>query len=147
MSFFLLLKEQQLSSMTDWTLISHPWVHQNHDQLQELGLYLHILPIVDANNRLLEVELFEFYPEKSEKKAIIHIPLIKSPKFVFHISLNILQLSLRSTNSLLELRFSTRENELVRGNYYKWNEIKNEHMKFNVTVNVDQSLMNQFNII
>jgi len=121
--------------MIDPTVINHPCLHQNdifYHHLQQLGLYLHILSIADANNGLLEVKLFEFYSEKLHKKTIIHIPIIKSPKFVFHISLNILQLSLRSTNSLLQLQFSTRENELVRGNYYKWNEINNEHMKFNI---------------
>jgi hypothetical protein len=110
----------------------------------QLGLYLHILPIIDVNNGLLEVKLFEFYFKKSSN---IHIPLIKSPKFVFHISSNILILSLRSINSLLELRFSTRENEAIRGSYYKWNELKNEHIKFNITVEVDRNLINEFNII
>jgi len=136
--------------MIDSTLISHPCLDQCqifYDRLQQLGLYLHILSIADANNELLEVKLLEFYSEKSQKKPIIHIPLIKSPRLVFHISLNILQLSLRSANSLLELKFSTRENELVRGNYYKWNENKNEHIKFNIIVDVDQSLINQFNTV
>jgi hypothetical protein len=131
--------------MIDPTFISHPCLDQCqifYDQLQQLGLYLHILSIADANNELLEVKLLEFYSEKSQKKS-----LIKSPRIVFHISLNILQLSLRSTDSLLELQFSTRENELIRGNYYKWNENKNEHMKFNITVDVDQSLINQFNTV
>jgi hypothetical protein len=111
----------------------------------QLGLYLHILSIADVKNGLLEVKLFEFYSEKSPTRTIIHIPFLKPPRLVFHISLNILQLNLRSTNSLLELRFCTRENELVRGSYYKWNEIKNEHTRFNVTVDVDQSLINEFN--
>jgi len=112
------------------------------DQLTQLGLYLHILSIPDANNGLLQVKLFEFYSKK-----IIHIPLIKPAGFVFHITSNLLSLSLRSINSLLELRFSTRENEAVRGSYYKWNDIKNEHIRFSITVEVDQSLINEFHTI
>jgi hypothetical protein len=141
---------QQSMSMIDSSLISHPWLGQSqivYDQLQQLGLYLHILPIADANNGLLEVKLFEFYSKKSQNRTIIHIPLIKSPRFAFHISSNILKLSLRSLNSSLELRFPTRENELVRGNYYKWDEIKNEHIRFNLTVDVDQTLINEFNTV
>ncbi|CAF2671545.1 unnamed protein product [Rotaria sp. Silwood2] len=145
-------KEQSLpmvdSSLT--TLITHPCLHQGQtfsNQLEQLGLYLRILSLVDANNGLLEVKLFEFYSKKLQNSTIIHIPLIKSPKFVFHISLNILKLSLRSKNSLLELQFSTRENESIRGNYYKWNEINNEHIKFNINVDIDHSLINQFSIV
>lgn len=136
--------------VSDLTLISHACPHENdilYNYLEQLGLYLHILSIPNVNNSLLEVKLFEFYSNKSENKIITHIPLIKLPKFIFHISLNLLQLNLRSNNSLLELQFSTRENELIRGYYYKWNEIKNEYTKFNITVDVDQSLINQFNTI
>ena len=89
------------------------------------------------------MKFFEFYSNKTQNTIL----LIKSPKFVFHISSNILKLSLRSTNSLLELHFPTRENELIRGNYYKWNEINNEYIRFNITVDIDQSLINEFNTI
>jgi hypothetical protein len=132
--------------MNNSLLISH---HDQilDDQLTQLGLYLHILSIADANNGLLQVKLFEFYSKKSSNMTIIHIPLIKPAGFVFHITSNLLTLSLRSINSLLELRFSTRENEAVRGSYYKWNDIKNEHIRFNITVEVDQSLINEFHTI
>jgi hypothetical protein len=115
--------------------------------LEQLGLYLHILSLANANNGILEVKLFEFDSEKSSNRTIIPIPLVKSPRFLFHISLNLLQLSLRGMNSLLELRFSTREHEPIQGNYYKWNDSKNEHNKFNITVAIDQSLISQFNTI
>jgi hypothetical protein len=141
--YFLLIKEEQSLAMLDPTLTNQAWLYQDQI-LEQLGLYLHILSLVDANNNLLEVKLFEFY---SQNRTIIHIPLVQSSRFVFHISLNLLQLSLRGTNSLLELRFSTREHEPIQGNYYKWNDTKNEHRKFNVTVAIDQSLINQFNTI
>ncbi|CAF0951792.1 unnamed protein product [Rotaria sordida] len=146
-------QEQQSLSMIDsslTSLITHPWLYQDetfHNQLEQLGLYLRILSITDINNGLLEVKLFEFYSKNLQNSTIIHIPLIKSPKFVFHISSSILKLNLRSNNTLLELQFSTRENESIRGNYYKWNEINNEHIKFNINVDIDHSLINQFNII
>jgi hypothetical protein len=121
---------------------------ESNDQILEyLGLYLHILSLADANNCLLEVKLFEFYSEKSSNRTVIHIPLVKSPRLIFHISLNLLQLSLRSMNSLLELRFSTREHESIQGSYYQWNDIQNEHRKFHTTVTIDQSLIDQFNTI
>ncbi|CAF0731706.1 unnamed protein product [Adineta steineri] len=115
-----------------------------YDQLQQLGLYLHILPITDMNNDLLEVKLFEFYFRKSSNTKMIPIQLTKKPKFLFQISSNLLILYLRSSNSLLELRFSTRENEIVRGIYYQWNEIKNEHIRFDTNVEIDQSLIDKF---
>jgi hypothetical protein len=76
---------------------------------------------------------------------INHIPLVKPTRFIFHISSNILKLTFRSANSLLELCFTTRENESVKGNYYKWDEIQNEYTRFNITVDIDQSLMKEFN--
>ena len=113
------------------------------DRLRLLGLYLHTVPVINPAMNLLEVKLFECYAKTS---PIIHISIVKQPKFVFHISLSVLMLSLRSSNSLLELRFFTREHEAVRGYYYQWNEIKNEYRKFSINVEIDQSLMNDFHL-
>lgn len=112
------------------------------DQLQQLGLYLQIRSMTDANNNLLDVKLVEFYSEKSQT-----ITLIKSPKFLFHISSHLLQLSLRCENSLLQLRFSTREHEVIQGNYYQWNDSLKEHRRYDVIVQIDQNLMHQLHTI
>lgn len=140
----LLNKGQQLLSKLDFsstTLITHPWLSQgqNRDKLEQLGLYLRIMSMTTVNNTLLEAKLFEYF-----SNTIVHIPLVKQAKFVFHIALNILKLSLRSMNSLLELHISTRESEAIRGSYYKWND---EYCKFNATVGIDHSLIDQFNTI
>ncbi|CAF3664743.1 unnamed protein product [Rotaria sp. Silwood1] len=141
-------KQQSLSTIDSSliTLIIHPQQHQGQI-LEQLGLYLRILSITDINNELLEVKLFEFYSKKLQNSTIIHIPLIKTPKFIYYISLNILKLNLRSKNSLLELQFSTKENESIQGYYYKWNEINNEIIKFNINIDIDHTLINQFNIV
>ncbi|CAF3385503.1 unnamed protein product [Rotaria socialis] len=145
---------QQSLSITDASsqiLIIQPCDEQRqriNDQLHQLGLYFHILSTSDVNNRLLDVQLFEFYSKGLKNKTIIPILLIKPPKFVFHIPSNTFKISLRSCNSLLELQLSTRENEPIRGYYYRWNETNsNEQMKFQITLEIDHSLMNQFNII
>ena len=116
------------------------------DRLEQLGLYLQILTNTDANNNLLAVKLVEFYAEKSPNKTIISIPLVKSPKFLFQIASAVLQLSLRCANSLLQLRFSTREPEPIRGDYYQWDEMTKEHRRFNVFAQIDRSLLNQLNV-
>ncbi|CAF1075264.1 unnamed protein product [Adineta ricciae] len=143
---FLLFKEQQMLSIVNPSSISQSGSKQKQvypDQLRQLGLYLHILPVINSATDVLEVKLFECYAKTS---PIIHISIIKQPRLVFHISLNVLILSLRSSNSLLELRFFTREHEAVRGYYYQWNEIKNEYKKLNINVEIDQSLMNDFHL-
>ena len=113
------------------------------DRLEQLGLYLQILSLANANPNLLDVKLVEFYSEQT----LIAIPLIKLPKFLFHISSNLLHLSLRCANSLLELRFSTREQEPIHGNYYQWNELFNEHRRYDVIVQIDHSLISQLNTV
>ncbi|UJR31731.1 hypothetical protein I4U23_019211 [Adineta vaga] len=139
-------QKQQSLSIVNPSSINHSGSNQNQpydDQLEQLGLYLHILPVGNSNNDLLEVKLFEYYSKKSSNSTIVHIPIVKSPRFVFHISLNVLILSVKGNDSLLELRFLTRDNEGIRGHYYQWNEMKNEHRKFSIHVEVDQNLLNE----
>ncbi|CAF2048360.1 unnamed protein product [Rotaria magnacalcarata] len=142
---------QQSLSTTDASsqiLIIQPCDKQRQRMNEQLGLYFHILSTSDVNNRLLNVKLFEFYSEGLKNKTIIPILLIKPPKLIFHIPSNTLKINLRSGNSLLELQLSTKENEPIRGYYYRWNETNsNEQMKFQITLEIDHSLMNQFNII
>ena len=114
--------------------------HIVDDQIQQLRLHLHVLSTM---NGLLEVKLFEYYSKTLENRATIHIPLIKPPRFLFHLLSNILKLSLRTSNSLLQLQFSTRESEPIRGHYYKWSVVNNEHIRFHITVDVDHSLINE----
>lgn len=113
------------------------------DRLEQLGLYLQILSISDTNNNLLAVKLVEFY---AANKRVIAVPLLKSPKFLFQIASTILQLSVRCANSLLQLRFSTREQEPIQGDYYQWDEIAKEHRRFNIFAQIDGSLLHQLNV-
>lgn len=136
--------------MNNLTLISHacrPDKKILYDQLHYLGLYLRTLSLTNITDDLLEIKLFEFYSIKSDNHISIHIPLIKLPKYIYYISTNCLQLNLRSINSLLQLQFTTRDNELIQGYYYKWNDIDNESHKFKATVDIDQNLIRQFNSI
>ena len=114
-------------------------------QLDQLGLYLHPLNLIDANNNLLEVKLLEFYfNELKNAKHSIPIQLIKSPRFVFDIFLTTLQLNLRTNSSLLQIHFSTRVNAPIRGDYYQWNESKSQFRKYYVTPEIDHSLAKIF---
>ena len=125
------------------TLDDDSGLEQSHivdDQLPQLRLHLHVLSTV---NELLEAKLFEYNSKTLQNRSTIYIPLIKPPRFVFHLLSNILKLSLRTSNSLLQLQFSTRENEPVRGYYYKWNVVNNEYITFDITVDVDHSLINE----
>lgn len=131
-------------------MIIHPRLHQGqkvYHNLEQLGLYLHIFSINDTNNKLIDPKLFEFYSNEIQNSTSVSIPLIKPPKILYHIPSNTLILSLRSSTSLLELHFLTRENESIRGYYYKWDENNNESIKFNITVEIDYNLISLFNII
>ena len=72
--------------------------------------------------------------------------MIKAPRFVFSVLSNVLRLSFRGTHALLELNFGTKDNELIQGTYYKWNTVDNLHQRMNLILEIDQNLMQRFNI-
>ena len=88
------------------------------------------------------MKLIEFYEKDESITDQIPLTMIKEPKLHFDLSAHLLKLALRSHQTLLELCFSTRENQSIRGVYYKWNELENQHEQYDVTVQVDVSLLN-----
>ena len=108
----------------------------DHHPLQQLALYLHVPSLTDPHREALEVKLFEFTPTATPVLGV------QSPRFVFHMASNCLTLNVRSAHALLALCFATRDHEPVRGTYYRWRD--HEHARFDLTVDIDLSLLHQF---
>lgn len=103
-------------------------------------------PLANANHQSLEVTLLEFSSTTMGEQTVNPLILIRSPKLVFSVFSNLLKLSCRSTQALLELSLSTKDNEPIQGTYYTWNVMENTHQRLNLTLEIDQNLMQQFNI-
>lgn len=135
-------KKQQSSSVMQPSPINRSWSDQHQrfaDRLQQLNLFLRVLPMADATGDLLEVHLSEV----DSALTVTPINLTKKPRLLFRILSSMLIFSLRGASSLLELRFPLRDNDGVHGRYHQWNEMANTQAKFSLTVEVDTSFAGQ----
>lgn len=87
---------------------------------QFLSLIFNLSSSDDEHPISLDVNLMEFNRNSTSKAT--SMSLIKPIRFVFHVVSNILKISLRTCQSLVEFGLLTRENEAIRGTFYKWNE-------------------------
>ena len=97
---------------------------------QFLNIFFHLSSSTDEHPIALDVNL---------KTRATNIPLSKPIRFVFHVLSNLLKISLRTAESLVELSLLTRENEPIRGTFYRWNETEpNSSARQTFTIEIDE---------
>ena len=78
---------------------------------RSLNIFFHLSSSSDEHPIVLDAIL---------KMPTTNIPLSKPIRFVFHALSNVLKISLRAAESLVELSLWTRDTEPIRGTFYQW---------------------------